>query len=671
MPDENDQLGGAPAADGSADRAQRIAAIMLDVAERRERGDSVDEAQIIAANGDLMPELEAELAALREVRRAFLAARKAGPMPQKAVDAASPPESRPQGAVATESAIVGYSIEREISAGGQGTVYRAIQESTGRVVAIKVIPGGPFVSSRNRERFEREAGILARLDHPNIVGILDRGRTADGSLFMVMDFIDGCALDEYLDKRRGAGLGERDVAELFATIAEAVEEAHQRGIMHRDLKPSNIRIDARGRPHILDFGLARLSGVERVASSRAQAATQTGQIVGSLPWASPEQVRGEIQQMDVRSDVYSLGVMLYYALAGVFPYSVVGTIPEVIDQILSVVPHAPGTRVKSAGREISPGLDAIVLKALSKPAGQRQASAGKLAEDLRSFLAGTYRIEGVVERRGWKWGGMVFGVLVLGVTAALLPWKRWLGEEQTSVVELPSLANSVGIRLVRVPAGEFWMGSSSGTQGRGSDEFRHRVRLSRDYWLSVTEVTQAQYKAVMGRLPCPQSWEGDDLPVQGVAWNEAKEFCLRMSEREREQKRVYRLPTEAEWEYACNSGTGLAFGGTGKLQDMGWYQGNSAGRAHPVASKLPNLWGLYDMHGGVWEWCEDGYQPAYPVNESIDPKGLEGARSRVLRGGSILEPEHACRAARRRAQAADWQAKDVGFRVAMDAESDR
>jgi serine/threonine protein kinase len=171
----------------------------------------------------------------------------------------------------------GYTIIQEISTGGQATVFRAMQISTGRVVALKVLPGGPLAGARARARFDREAAILAQLDHPHIVRIIDRCQTADGSLVLVMDFIDGRRLDAAWADTPHTGIA-KSIASLFASVADGVDEAHRLGIVHRDLKPSNILLDRRGVPRVLDFGLAYFN-----RSSAGASVTSSGQMVGSLP----------------------------------------------------------------------------------------------------------------------------------------------------------------------------------------------------------------------------------------------------------------------------------------------------------------------------------------------------------------------------------------------------
>lgn len=275
-------------------------------------------------------------------------------------------------------AIRGYELLGELHRGGQGVVYRGIQKSTNRTVAIKMLKEGPFAGARDRLRFEREAGILARLDHRNIVGILDFG-AATGGHFMVMDYIPGLPLDRYARERR-LSLVER--LRLFAEVCDAVGAAHQRGVIHRDLKPSNILVDEAGMPRVLDFGLAKTP--DDLDEAQARAATITGQFVGSLPWASPEQARGLHGAVDVRSDVYSLGVVLYQLLTDRFPYSTAGELGEILHAIQNAEPIRPRT----ISPEIDDDVESIVLKCLSKEPARRYQSVGELSRDIKLYLNG-------------------------------------------------------------------------------------------------------------------------------------------------------------------------------------------------------------------------------------------------------------------------------------------
>jgi len=226
------------------------------------------------------------------------------------------------------------------------------------------------------------------------------------------------------------------------------------------------------------------------------------------------------------------------------------------------------------------------------------------------------------------------------------------------------------MKLVLIPAGEFLMGSPGSDQDAQDDEKpQHRVQITRPFYLGATEVTQGQYRAVMGQSP--SYFKGsDDLPVENISWTDATDFCDKLSALEKGQLggAVYRLPTEAEWEYACRGGstTRYSFGDdAARLGEFAWYDGNSGRKTHLVGRKRPNTWNLYDMQGNVWEWCQDWYDKDYYGHSlGADPRGPAQAASRVRRGGSWDCGPRLARSAYRRRGAPGSRHNDLGFRAA-------
>ena len=229
--------------------------------------------------------------------------------------------------------------------------------------------------------------------------------------------------------------------------------------------------------------------------------------------------------------------------------------------------------------------------------------------------------------------------------------------------------------MVFIPPGVFMLGSPSNAVDRGADEGpRTAVTLPFGFWMGIHEVTQQEYADVTG-LPNPSHWAGDSSrPVESVSWRDATNYCAMLTARERNSDRIpeafqYRLPTEAEWEYACRAGTLTRFSygddpGYEALEDFAWYAGNSDGMTRPVGRRLPNPWGLRDMHGNVWEWCWDWYGP-YPGGSVTAPGGPDTGETRVVRGGSWFVEGADCRSANRFDFNPARDSRGIGFRVVL------
>lgn len=309
-------------------------------------------------------------------------------------------------ASAAQTKVGSYTIVGRLGEGGMGVVYEALQENPRRPVALKIIRGGSFVDEHSVRMFQREAQVLGRLKHPGIAAIYESGRTDDGQHFFAMELVRGARLDEYLKREAAAagGGGKAEVRrrlELFLRICDAVSYAHQRGVIHRDLKPANILVqapeavtvastgsatgsDGQVEIKVLDFGLARLAEDEMGGASLM---TRPGTVQGTVPYMSPEQVRGNTDQVDLRSDVYALGVILYEMLAGELPYDLRrASLPEAA-RIICEQPPRPLTPTVVGKGAIGHEIVVIIAKALAKDPAERYQSVAALAEDIHRSLS--------------------------------------------------------------------------------------------------------------------------------------------------------------------------------------------------------------------------------------------------------------------------------------------
>ncbi|MCI0464492.1 MAG: SUMF1/EgtB/PvdO family nonheme iron enzyme, partial [Gemmataceae bacterium] len=499
--------------------------------------------------------------------------------------------------------------------------------------------------------------------------------------------------------------------------ALGLQHAHEKGLVHRDVKPSNLMVTPRHVVKILDLGLARLSlGTE--GGSGGSALTQEGALMGTPDYLAPEQAR-DAHVVDGRADLYSLGCTLYFLLTGRPPFPG-GSLAHKLLRHQQDEPPAP----EAARADLPPALVAVLRRLLAKRPEDRYARAADVAAALAPFCpAGTVpgapgepveppgRTEplsaapaehpGRAPAPGRRWPRpLVTAACSALLVAALAVW-LWPSGSQTPPTAPPTappdlagpgkrVHNSLGMALVWIPAGTFWMGGPDPGEKPVQDheQPRHEVRITRPFLMGAYEVTQEEYQRVMGVNP---SWfaatgerrgevTGVDTrryPVEYVSWEEANAFCARLSALAEEKRagRLYRLPTEAQWEYACRAGTTTAFPFGNALSSA---QANFNGlfpygkaapgqflkRPCPVGSYPGNVWGLHDMHGNVVEWCHDWYDPNYyHARPRDDPPGPPAGGFRVARGGSWEGKGWGCRSAARREYAPKDHHCNVGFRV--------
>jgi formylglycine-generating enzyme required for sulfatase activity len=574
-----------------------------------------------------------------------------------------------------------YRISHYLGRGGFGLTYAAQDISLERRVAIKeffldqhmtrlpdqhtahITSGVPAGSNRtdflesSLQRFLREGRILARLNHAHIVRVLDFFRENE-TAYLVMEHLQGETLAQYQAER--GPLPAAEVQQFASELVSALAAAHAQGVYHLDLKPENIFKTEQGLK-LIDFGSART----------AQARHNT-QYTLTEAYAAPELLMPLGVKAGAYSDLYELGMVLYQWLTGRRPPDwnqqpfldpVPLDLPEPWLSLLQAALHfdpskRPGEITRWWQQAFPPALPLnhasstapAALKVCPYCAETIAASAEECyfcAEILVSVAAPAPQqvsqsapapLESPPDT------AHLFTPITAPALAETIP-----GPERRVISLSGPDAEAVTLEFVWIAPGTFMMGSPQEELYRDAEESLHPVTLSRGYYLQTTPVTQRQWQAVMGHNP--SRFRGEELPVENLSWHDCQAFvaCLNAL-----GAGVYRLPTEAEWEYACRAGTTTPFSHGHELNrtqanfnDRLTRPDGLRKRTTPVKSFRPNARGLYDMHGNVWEWCQDGYGP-YPTGAVVDPQGLPSSLYRVLRGGSWRNLAGLCRSARRR-----------------------
>jgi formylglycine-generating enzyme required for sulfatase activity/tRNA A-37 threonylcarbamoyl transferase component Bud32 len=548
--------------------------------------------------------------------------------------------------------------------GGMGQVFRAWDRDNNRVVALKLIRHDYLDNEQVIARFLHEGQAARGLSHPNIVAVYDAGRFED-TLFLAMEFLSGTNLCEYVKQQQQRKLSVAEACDYIMQAALGLQYAHERGLVHRDIKPGNLMRTDEGQIKILDFGVALMADASRI--------TESCDLLGTIDYISPEQAT-DSRHVDIRTDIYSLGCTFYHLLAGQVPFA--GTHPAV--RALRRITHDPPPI-----SDLSRPLALVLVRMLARDPDDRFQTPGELAEALVPFVQSgpTSQSEALIQGQ-------------LPENGETPPTAAPLSLVGSRRADLPrEIVNSIGMKFVLIPAGTFLMGSPEGEEGHSTDEGpQHEVEITRPFYLGVYPVTQAQWRALMGNTPsyfCAsgggedevRGMDTDDSPVEQVSWEDVAAFlnALASLEEERERGRKYRLPTEAEWEYSCRGGArsysafhfGISLSSTeanfdGNHPHGGAARGPYLERTCMVGSYRPNGFGLYDMHGNVFEWCADWYDADYyHRSPEYDPPGPAEGSGRVIRGGCWGISGSFCRSASRYRYAPGSRRSIVGFRAAL------
>ena len=584
---------------------------------------------------------------------------------------------------------------RELGRGGMATVYLGRDRHLGREVAVKVLHESLLTDDEAVSRFEREARVVAKLEHPNILGLYGLEEVKDGRLGLVMPYVRGGTLAERLEAT-GEGLPVAEVVHITRAVLQGLAYAHHRGVVHRDIKPGNVFLGEQpDRALVADFGIARAAGAQT-------ALTQTGASMGTPNYMAPEQI-DSVSDVDGRADLYAVGMMMWEMLTGERPWREETLFNVIFKQKIEDL-ESP----KKRRPEIPDALIEVWRTATRKDCDDRWPSAGAMLEALqtmggrRSKLSVGKLTPSAADRRNDRMSPIVprahlaldpFLDAAQGAPGHRLaasnppqkarkrPCRRWRGRPYIPVALMvlfassfwflhttafseraPSHTSHLGTdfgdeQFAWIPQGSFQRGSVSGF----SNELpAHSVTISHPLLVQRTPVTQRQWREVMGDNPSHLGDCGETCPVENVSWYDVQRFLQQLNHRY--PGHGFRLPTEAEWEYAARAGTTGDFGGTGVLDQMGWYMDNSENRTHPVARKRPNAWGLYDMHGNVGEWVEDWYGP-YDANVNMNPTGPPTGSRRVVRGGSFFFDDRRARSASRVDREPSLRNYTVGFRL--------
>ena len=609
-----------------------------------------------------------------------------------------------------------YRVVRHLASGGFGNTYEAVDTQLGGSVAIKEFfpkqlcgrssEGGTVtllstdcgeLFTQLRTKFKKEATRIRRLNHPHIVRVLAYFEE-QGTAFYAMDFLRGESLSARM-KRTGRPLTEAEVRRYLPQVLSALKEMHAKELWHLDLKPGNIMINERDEAVLIDFGASKqLRTEEGVSVSTSLSCAYT-------PGYAPlELVDQHLEKFGPWTDLYSLGATLYNLLTGArplspshliqgeqltFPPSVSAVMQQLITWLMQPVMSQRPQSVGEVEAWLAEASGTVIDAPLNneehcpQPETMRSESVSTVCVDMpdqvtipkdrgTTLPGGTPVVEKEEANAGklvpaapkkssnkWKWL-LTIAVAIAVITGVAV---NKCSDDSKQSANKEAILNRLVENMVRVEGGTFIMGATAeqGSDAIDNEKPTHQVTLS-TFYIGKYEVTQAEWQAVMGTNP--SDFKGDNLPVECVSWDDCQEFIRKLNELTGKQ---FRLPTEAEWEYAARGGNksgGYKYAGGNDVDNVAWYVDNSGGKTHPVGTKRGNELGLYDMSGNVWEWCQDwfGY---YGSASQTNPQGRGSGDDRVLRGGSWDDDARYCRLSYRNGRDPGQELRYRGLRLAL------
>ena len=541
-----------------------------------------------------------------------------------------------------------YRPIKYLGEGGFGRTFQAVDEKRLNTPCVikQFLPqqAGSAALQKATELFQQEAKRLQELGkHPQIPD-LEAFFSQDNRLYLVQDFIDGQNL---LQEFQNQGtLNEPQIRNILIELLPVLQFIHDHKVIHRDIKPENIIRSKNGKLFLIDFGVSK--------ETSGSILTRVGTTVGTPGYAPPEQFRGMAYH---NSDLYSLAVTCVRLLTGHLPKSdgsdqlfdtnrmewqwrkYVSLSQELIDVLETMLQDIPANRYQSA-TEVLAALTNQKTRVIPTPQPQ-------------------------VSNNPFK---QIFQFISPPTNPPKPPANNNLNiNPQSSFTE--DLGNGIKLEMIAIPGGTFLMGSPENEAERTDNESpQHQVTVP-SFFMGKYQLTQAQYQAIIGLNP--SRFKGDNRPVERVSWDDAVAFCRKLN---RKTGKKYRLPSEAEWEYACRAGTKTPFYfGDNITTDLVNYDGNYPSKSAAkgkyreqttdVGTFPPNAFGLYDMHGNVWEWCEDDWHENY-INAPINGSAWNSrSGKKTVRGGSWYLYDWICRSAFRKWHSRNNHNDGGGFRV--------